>query len=308
VPPKQGIIMKLLFSLLFSVFTLNCAAGVTDWIDFKLEGGHIKIPVTVAGIETYAMLDTGAQVNAINKAFVNKNKLDLDKGSKTKIKGVFGTERKTTFNNVPISFFGMESELDKLVQINLGFHTTGLLFGAGFFDKFVVQLDYPNKKMRLISHDSVAVKDFKNIEVQRQKGTGMPIVKIRLPDDEHLWLLLDTGNSGGMLVDRQVARGKGWLEDVDSSTSLSMGANSVAVTESFRIPSLGFGPFEMENVLVTIPAEGESFQLKSQHQRAGSRIKGKKVQGIIGYDVLKHFLITIDYKKGLAHVGLPDES
>jgi len=60
-------------------------------------------------------------------------------------------------------------------------------------------------------------------------------------------------------------------------------------------------------VLVTIPAEGESSNLESQYQKTGSRIKGQKIQGLIGYDVLKHFLITIDHRSGHAHIGLPDE-
>lgn len=298
--------MKILLPLAFLLFTLECAAGVTEWIDFNLDGGHVKIPATIAGIDTYAILDTGAQINAINEAFMAKHDLTFDQGGKIRIKGVFGVDNKATFNNVPISFFGIETELDKLVEISFGHHTTGLLFGSGFFNKFVTQLDYPNKKMRLISQDSVDVAKLENIEVQSQKGTGMPIVKIGLPNDKHLWLLFDTGNAGGMVVGRKVARKMGWLDELDSQATLSMGVNTIVETESFSIPSLKFGPFELENVLVTIPAEGKSSYLESQYQKRGSRIKGKKVQGIIGYDVLKHFLITIDYKGGYAHIGLPE--
>jgi len=299
--------MKLIIVIFLAVFTINTSAGVTEWIDFKLEGGHVKIPITVAGIATYGILDTGAQVNAINKAFVNKNKLVLDKGGKVRVKGVFGIENKPSYNNVPISFFGIESELDKLVQINLGLHKNGMLFGSGFFDKFIVQLDYPNRKMRLMTHDTVSVKKFQNIEIKRQKGTGMPIVKVHLPGDRSLWLVLDTGNSGGMIVDRKVALNMGWLKDHETVSSISMGANSISMTENFRIPLLKFGPYDLENVLVSIPAEGKKSNLTNQYERTGSRIKGKKVQGIIGYDVLKHFLVTIDYKKGFAHIGLPEE-
>lgn len=299
--------MKILLSLTFLLLTLKCAAGVTDWINFNLEGGHVKVPATIAGIDTYAILDTGAQLNAINKAFITKHDLTFDKGSKIRVKGVFGIDKKTTFNNVPVSFFGIETELDKIAEVSLGYHTNGLLIGGGFFNKFVTQLDYPNKKMRLISQDSIDVAKFKNIEIQSQKGTGMPIVKIGFPNDRHLWLLFDTGSSGGMVIGRKVARRMGWLDKVVTESTLSMGVNSIVETERFRIPLLNFGPFELENVLVTIPAEGRNSYLESQYKKTGSRIKGKKVEGIIGYDVLKHFLITIDYKGGYAHIGLPEE-
>lgn len=304
---SKGLTVKIILTITFILLTFNCSAGVTNWIDFNLERGHVKIPATIAGIDTYAILDTGSQLNAINKAFILKHDLTFDKGSKIRVQGVFGINNKTTFNNVPISFFGIKTELDKIAEVDLGYHTNGLLLGGGFFNKFVTQLDYPNKKMRLISQNSIDISKLKNIEIQRQKGTGMPIVKIGLPNNKHLWLLFDTGNAGGMVVERKVAKRMGWLEEIDRQSSISMGVNAVVSTESFRIPSLTFGPFELEDVLVTIPAEGINSYLESQYKSSGSRIRGRKVQGIIGYDVLKHFLITIDYKRGYAHIGLPEE-
>lgn len=299
--------MKIYLSSILLLITFGCSAGVTDWIEFNLEGGHVKMPVNIAGVDTYAILDTGAQLNAINKAFMTKHKLAFEKGGKIKIKGVYGIDRKTTFNNVPVNFFGIETKLNKVAEISMGHHTNGLLLGGGLFNDFVTQLDYPNKRMRLITQDSIDVDKFKNIEMRSQKGTGMPIVKIGLPDDKHLWLLLDTGNAGGMAVERKVAKKMGWLKKIESKSTISIGINSIVKTETFRVPQLQFGPFELENVLVTIPAEGESSNLESQYQKTGSRIKGQKVQGLIGYDVLKHFLITIDYRSGHAHIGLPDE-
>lgn len=298
--------VKILLPLTLVLLTLKCVAGVTDWIDFTLDGGHVKIPATIAGIDTYAILDTGSQINAINKAFTSKNDFTLDKGRKIKVKGAFGIDKKTTYNNVPVTFFGTETEIDNMAEINLGDSTNGILFGAPFFNMFVIQLDYPNKKMRLISRDSIDLAKFKNIKIQSQKQTGMPIVRVSFPNDEHLWLVFDTGNAGGMMVGRNVAEKMGWLEYIESQSNLIMGANSIAKMDSFRIPSLKFGPFELESVLVNIPAEGEKFNLKSQYQKAGSMFKGRKVQGLIGYDILKHFLITIDYKSGYAHIGLPE--
>ena len=302
----KGLIMKVLLPLAFLFLTHQCAAVVTEWIDFNLEHGHVKIPATIADIDTYAMLDTGSQLSGINKAFVAKHQLTLDKGSKRKVRGVFGVENKTTFTNVPISFLGIETTVDKITEMNLGHHSSGLLFGSSFFDKFVTQFDYPNRKMRLVSEDSIDVAKFQNIEARRQKVTGMLIVKVGLADNKHLWLILDTGNSGGVVVDRSVANKMGWLEGIESESTITMGVNSLKETESFRIPQLKFGPFELENVLVTIPAEGNNSTLTNQHYWAGSKIKGKKVQGIIGYDILKHFLITVDYKRGHAHIGLPE--
>ena len=299
--------MKLLIVLGLLFYSVKSVAGATEWIDFTLENGHVKIPVVVADIDGYALLDTGAQLNAINPRFISKHQLSFDKGKKVRVKGIYGIEDKTSYNNVPTSFFGITTELDNLTEVNLGFHTTSLLFGAGFFQQFVMQLDYPNQKMRLITHDAIKLREIENIKMQTQKGSGMPIIEVGLQDGETVWLLLDTGNNGGVVIDRKVARKMGWLNSLDTEASISIGANTLATTESFRIPSLKFGPYELENVLVSIPAEGQIAYLESQYEATGSRIKGRKVQGLIGYDVLKHFLITLDYKNGHAHIGLPKE-
>lgn len=221
--------MKIYLSYILLLITFGCSAGVTDWIEFNLEDGHVKMPISIAGVDTYAILDTGAQLNAINKAFnkafITKHKLAFEKGGKIKIKGAYGIDQKTTYNNVPVSFFGIETKLNKVAEINMGYHTNGLLLGGGLFNDFVTQLDYPNKRMRLITQDSIDVDKFKNIEMRSQKGTGMPIVKIGLPDDKHLWLLLDTGNAGGMVVERKVAKKMGWLDKIDSKSTISIGIN-----------------------------------------------------------------------------------
>ncbi len=299
--------MKSLIVLSLFFYSVKSVAGATQWIDFTLENGHVKIPVAVADIDGYALLDTGAQLNAINPRFINKHQLSFNKGKKVRVQGVYGIEDKTSYNNVPTSFFGISTELDNLTEVNLGFHTTSLLFGAGFFQQFAMQLDYPNQKMRLITHDAIKLHELENIKMQTQKGSGMPIVEVGLQDGETVWLLLDTGNNGGLVIERKVARKMGWLDNLDVEAGISMGANTLATTESFRIPSLKFGPYELENVLVSVPAEGQTAYLESQYEATGSRIKGRKVQGLIGYDVLKHFLITIDYKNGHAHIGLPEE-
>ena len=35
--------------------------------------------------------------------------------------------------------------------------------------------------------------------------------------------------------------------------------------------------------------------------------RGKPEDGILGYDVLKHFVLTVDFKDYLLHLGTPEE-
>jgi predicted aspartyl protease len=211
------------------------------------------------------------------------------------------------YNNVPTKLFGIDLELDKLVSLELGSPSNALLIGAGFFDDFIVQLDYPNSKMRLIQRGAIDLAKLKNINMRVDENSRRPIVKVNFKDDKSDWVLLDTGSNGGLTVDRNVAKKRGWLEKYQSDATYAAGVNSVRTMDSFRIDLVKFGPFELENILVNVPAEGETSKLVSQYKgTTGSRIRGPKVNGILGYDILQHFLITIDYKKGHAHIGLPE--
>jgi hypothetical protein len=298
---------KLFFVLVLLIASPLTYAGATPWIDFTIENGHIKIPVEVGGKSAYAILDTGANINGINSNFIEAHKFDFDLGQSINIEGAYETEKRRTFNNIPTKLFGIDIQMDDMVEVGLGSTSNAMIIGAGFFQKFIVQLDYPNSKMRLIERGALDMAKLKNIDMEVQKGSGMPIVRVYLNGEKSTWVLFDTGSNGGLTVERRFARKQGWLEQYQADAGYSAGVNSVKETESFRIDSLKFGPFELENILVNVPAEGESSNLASQYEgTTGSRIRGRRVSGLLGHDILQHFLITIDYKRGLAHIGLPE--
>ncbi|MBU2978533.1 aspartyl protease family protein [Alteromonas sp. C1M14] len=289
-------------SLLLFLFSFNVFSAVSAWTDFTLDNGHVFIPVTIEGIESRAILDSGSQIDSINKAFIGKHELSFDKGPFVNIKGVHKVEKKRTYRNVTVDIFGSEFELDRLVESSLGHHTNGMLLGAGFFYNFIVQLDYPHKKMRLLTRDTVDMGEAANVKSVSQKGTGMPIAQIEI-DGVSLWLLVDTGNAGTVLIDRRTASKVGLLDKVEG-TSTSFGANGFGVNEVATSSLVKFGPYEIDNVKISFPAEGQKTNLESRYESL-SRIKGKRVVGLIGYDLLKDFIVTLDYKYGKLHIILP---
>ncbi len=72
--------MKQVFLCLLFLCSSSAFAGASEWIDFELKNGHITIPLTIDGVQTYGMLDSGSQVNALNLAFLNANNLHFGKG------------------------------------------------------------------------------------------------------------------------------------------------------------------------------------------------------------------------------------
>lgn len=294
---------RFLFFITFLLSAFNAFSAVTQWADFTLDNGHVFLPVTIEGIESRVMLDSGAQINSINRAFIRKHDLELDKGRTVNVQGVFDVERRTAYNNVNVDIFGTSFELDSLVEINLGHHSNGMLLGAGFFNNFIVQLDYPQRKIRLVTRDAVDMSEVANVPATTQRGTGMPIAQIEI-NGVSLWLRIDTGNAGTILIDRRAASRAGLVEKVEGA-STSFGANSSGVNEFATSDVVKFGPFEISDVKVSFPAEGQAAHLESQYERTGSRIGGKRVVGLIGYDLLKDFIVTLDYRYGKLHIDLP---
>ena len=288
---------------LTSVFYSFANAAVSQWTDFTLDNGHVFFPVNIEGIPTRVMLDSGAQITSINKAFIGKHQLELNRGSKVNVKGVYDVETRNAYNNVAVEIFGLPIELDGLVEGNLGHHSNGMLLGAGFFSNFIVQLDYPNKKMRLLTRDVVDMREMANVKAVTQKGSGMPIAQIEI-NGKPMWLRVDTGNAGSVLIDRSSASKAGLLENVEGANA-SFGANSMGVNEYATAETVRFGPYQISDVQIRFPAKGQKTHLESQFEQTGSRIGGKRVVGLIGYDLLKDFIVTLDYKRGKLHVAVP---
>ncbi len=79
---------RLLVIIAMVTLSQPAVAGMTPWIPFQLYGGHIFIPVRIADQDTYALLDSGAQINAIKTDFTKQHEMDLDPGKKIRVRGI----------------------------------------------------------------------------------------------------------------------------------------------------------------------------------------------------------------------------
>ncbi len=281
-----------------------CAyAGATEWVDIHVANGHLYVETEIGGVPGYSLIDTGSQVNAINGGFVASANLNYDKGRFIEIAGVFGKERHDTYKEVPVKIFGSTVNFHDLIELDLGVPDVQMILGASFLERFIFQFDYPNQRLRLITRDSIDLKKLKNVDSKRDRNGGSPLVRVGLNEKIDAWLIMDTGANGGILIDRDLAKRLDWLDSYARIQSEVSGINSSGDMEHFTVPSIVFGPVELANVLVTIPAPGQSVTLFEKYAPLGTRIaRGGKAQGLLGYDVLQHFVVTIDYKTGYVHI------
>ena len=108
-------------------------------------------------------------------------------------------------------------------------------------------------------------------------------------------------------MERRYASIAGLLNTIEGESS-SYGVNGSGLQEVANAEKVQFGPFEISDVKVRFPIPGETTNLESQYSTTSTRIKGKRIAGILGYGLFKDFVLTIDYHTGKIHVDLPPES
>lgn len=294
--------MRKLLIIISFIFSASAMAGVSAWIPFEHDSGHIRVKVQVEGVEGWAIMDSGANINGINQAFIEKHGLNPKKHrSKIKVQGAHGTKERIAYRDVKTDMFGQSLALD-YVELNFGGEDTAIIIGSPVLEQFVLQFDYPNSRMRFIDHDSIDMAKVKNLPMRPRHGIGDPIVKVDLNGDTEVWLILDTGSTSGVYLSREVAENNGWLTQFPLTQGISQGVNTTGNVEFFRIPTLGFGPFLLENVGITVPEAGVNAKFGEAEDELNTRVRSVRVDGLIGYDVLQHFILTIDYKFGRGHI------
>ena len=273
-----------------------------SWLPFSLENGHIIIEVKIGDQEAKAILDSGAMSNLISKSFVRKHGQNFTTSGKSVSQGVNSTQKLQLYSNIPISLYGTDLVLDKVAAIWLS--GADIILGSGFFRSGILQIDYPNSRLRFLHKKSVNLKKQANISMKPASDSPLPAIEVLLKGKK-AWLLFDTGSNGGLALKRSFALDRGLIgEDTNSDQIIVKGINNIGSYEKFKLDSVKIGPYELENVSTSVPSEGQASNLGSGfNTRSGTRLqRGVKTSGLLGYDVLKHFLITVDYEKYQMHI------
>jgi hypothetical protein len=286
--------------MIVALFTFSANAD-DGWHKAQVKDNLMHIPIVLNGIETTAILDTGSITNYISKDFIAKHGQSLPKGGVTKIASSWDDERYQIYNKVPVTLFDTMFEMDDLIESDIP--SGDLVIGMHFFRFFILQIDYPNQRVRMLDRKSVNMKKFKNIESRVEGDHGVPIVKLEVNGEKDAWFLLDTATTVGLKIERGLSEQRDWLTEYRKSRISLKDINRIEEMTELNIPKVQFGPFQLENITSAVPDKGHSLDLRPRYEKGFSRIKGKRLKGAVGFDVLKHFVITIEYQTGFIHIG-----
>ena len=283
-------------------------AGITRWQDVEIVNGLIIVDVDIAGVPAKALLDTGAAGMAINPSFLEENGIPFIKGREYFVVGANGIVKSHMIKEVDVTIFGKQFPL-KNVGSFPGNRKFQMLIGLPFLKLMVVQIDYPNSKIRFLSRDSIDLKTHANVDIKHGNMESNLIASIELEGSEKFDLLFDTGSTAGLVVDNHIAQKRGWLKKYRVGGGSLAGVGNTLTVESIRLPYLKIGPYELENVKAICPKEKNmptNYTQKKETSKTGTRISdGAGYIGILGGDVLKHFVVTLDAKNALMHIDAP---
>jgi hypothetical protein len=108
--------------------------------------------------------------------------------------------------------------------------------------------------------------------------------------------LLDTGLTGPLILTPRFAEQRRWEEDAGSLSVDAHGA--VKAMRRYRVPLMQIGPYDLRGVVAAAPAQGRLPAALTASESGRARLTG-----ILGAEVLKHFLVTLDLKHMRAHLA-----
>jgi Aspartyl protease/PDZ domain len=253
---------------------------------FKTINGFIVVEMTIGNKKGNFILDTGASTMldddfAKGLAFkiLGKKKHIDTRGKKKLLKTVI-------FDNLSIGdidFKNIVASISDLAIVNIlkskaCMDVSGLL-GANVMNKGVWQIDYRNQKITISdSRDSIPLPE--NKKVVGFTGTGTPLVRLSSKDKYLGESRFDTGNSGSFEMSKSLALPLLPLKNSIKRYGFSSGA---------------FGTYIDTNYITLLPTLtfGQNFETKNTRVAISSGLSGAP---LIGYEFLKDYVTTIDWK------------
>ena len=199
-------------------------------------------------------------------------------------------------SEVPVSLFGQDLTIEQMYVMDntLPFVALSLFM----FDDFIIQLDLPKARLCSLNRSALNLKDVANLRMRNNNGRAA--VQVAINQGEPVWLELQLEYPGALRLNHETAVAMGFADGQATDSSPGMGAG--------QADSLQFGPYELGNIAVAFPRENTpSVDGIERLQRMGRRGGGGGVDiaGAIGYDVLKHFVVTLDMETERLHVFVP---
>ena len=259
-------------------------------IPFDFVSGRMMVSARVNDSQPAAiMLDTGYSINMLSRELVES--LDLKRTGHITIVGIAGEEHADVFGGATFDLAGATYSPRRVAALPASYQShwrkrDGVL-GAGFFKRFVVEIDPKAKKISLSAPEKFRYSGTGEIVPLKFKEST-PIVEgaILLPEREPVLgrFEIDTGCDGGLCLGSEFVNSNHLLESTgNTADSGRRGLGGDAQTKIGRVPKFRLGNSVIERPLSNFFLEGSPV--------------GDGLAGHIGMQVLRRFKVIFDYSR-----------
>jgi len=270
------------------------------WIAFNGQGGAVSFDGSVNGQTARIILDSGSNVGAISRAFGERAGIEGDPRRPMQLSGVFGETR--VYGSRPFELLLNDQTLnlaDLAVVPRAGFD---ILLGRWIFEQVVVQIDYPNQRIRFLNRDAVEFDS--NVDVRSTRGGALLIETF--VQEKRAWLMLDTGNMGPVFLNERFVRNHDLFDfEVPMDGLLSSGVIQAGEIRMLQFDKAEIGPYRFDSLLANYALDA-SEGMERLEAKTGTRIRRPRTRsdGLLGFEVLRNFLVTTDFKNRKVHLHL----
>lgn len=253
-------------------------------IPFKFIGNHLYIPVTVSGKERLWVLDTGAGMTVLNKAFAEELGLELEGEMKGKDAGGVVVASFTTLPSYSIKGIQFKDQKVAVIDMHelirrLGLDVVGIL-GFDFLSRFVTKVDF--------AHELVSFYDPEKFEYA---GDGH-VLEIHIYnslfsvqatlDGTHAGSWTFDLGAGTTFLDGRYALREGYAKK-DGVVHMGHGAGNEFQVKDIRCDSIHFAGFTVYEPEISFSYGGTDTNFTADQI------------GVLGNSLFRNFVLYCDY-------------
>ncbi len=293
IPTRPGLHLMPVAALFLAASVLAQQPDEAGWIPFAESEDRPAIEVTINDKKTIALIDTAISVNAVSTEFARE--AGIEPGPQTRsYRDIHDGKELPLSSKFILDLGGNPVELENAAMVPA--QGTGLIVGRPLLNMVVLQIDYPNRRLRFLPPDAAEFEG--NVNIRRGRF-NQPMIETRI-NGKRTWMTLDTSGKGVcLLTDRIVGKHKWRGPEVSVDALRAAGLEVRPDVRTMQLDSLEFGPFHIKDVVAATPTGAEAAYDGYGAGRIHEKFGG---DGILGFEIMRHFLVTIALGSDKVHL------
>jgi hypothetical protein len=263
--------------------TVTAVAGRSATIPFELyRGNRMFLNGRINGVETAMVLDSGAGVTTLDRAFAQK--IGLTNGQKISALGTGGEQDAELYQNVTIEAGNLKLSGATVVSIDLSQIEKAIgrpmpvILGRELFVNSVVDIDFDRSEMSL-SPSQAFVAPAGATEVKLKREGTLHFIPVSLAGLPPVDAAFDLGNGGALSISKEYHEAHREFAALPYAVSLSGGVGGVHEMKMVTVPKVSMAGYSFDSV----PANLGALPDGPYEDRAN-----------VGIQMFKQFKLTLD--------------